>query len=132
MAARKKTTKKKKKKKTAARKKTTTSRAGAADQRIATLEERLAALESQGEMAREVRELRLSLLPTLETYRNNVRVRTQFGTQMKWVLAGTVATILVVVAVLASSGVLSADAAAILLGGTLIYVVFQLRNLLLD
>jgi len=132
MAARKKTTKKKKKKKkTAARKKTTTSRAGAADQRIATLEERLAALESQGEM-REVRELRLSLLPTLETYRNNVRVRTQFGTQMKWVLAGTVATILIVVAVLASSGVLSADAAAILLGGTLIYVVFQLRNLLLD
>jgi len=135
MAAKKKTTRKTAAKKTATRRPDGPS---AAEQSIRALEERVAALEaaaetdSPGEVARELRELRLSLLPTLETYRNNIRARAQLGIQMPWVLGGTIAVILIVVGVLAANGKLSADAVTILIGGTLLYAIVQLRNYLVD
>lgn len=135
MAAKKKTTKKTAAKKTATRRPAGPS---ATEQSIRALEERIAALEkasrteSPSETARELRELRLSLLPTLETYRNNIRVRGHLGTPMPWVLAGTIAVILIVVGVLAANGKLSADAASILFGGTILYAIVNLRNYLID
>jgi hypothetical protein len=47
-------------------------------------------------------------------------------------MAGIIVIILIVVGVLASNDVLSADAAGILIGGTLVYAVVKLRRYLLD
>jgi len=148
MAAKKKTTKKAAKK--APARKASAAPASGEDQAatLRRIEERLAALEARahehsagqesgtgasgGETARELRELRLSLLPTLETYRNNASARSRFGAQMPSVLAGTILVILILVSVLAWNGVLSGDAAVILITGTLVYAAIQLRNYLLD
>ncbi|MHC4850265.1 MAG: hypothetical protein ACYTEG_17705, partial [Planctomycetota bacterium] len=48
------------------------------------------------------------------------------------VYGGAVAIVLIVVGVLAGNDVLSADAAGILIGGTLVYAVIILRDYFLD
>jgi len=133
MAAKKKTTKKKAVRKTA--KKTATRRPAApsaTEESLSRIEGRLAALEAQPDAGRELRELRLALLPALESYRASVRAKGDVGLQMPYVMAGIIVIILIVVGVLASNDVLSADAAGILIGGTLVYAVVKLRRYLLD
>ncbi|MHC4940297.1 MAG: hypothetical protein ACYTHK_15235 [Planctomycetota bacterium] len=129
MAAKKKTAKKKTARKTPTRRPSATA---AIEESLKRIEGRLDALEAQADTGRELRELRLSLLPTLETYRMSMRARGDVGLQMPYVLGGAILVILIVVGVLGSNGVLSADATAILITGTLIYAIVSLRKYLFD
>ena len=129
-----------KKKKTAVRRKPAVRRPAAPsaassglENTLKQIEERLGALEAKVSTPTDLgREIRAVLQPAVDTYRESVRARGDIGIQLPFVLAGMIVTILIVVAVLASSGSISGDAAAILLGGTLLYAVMRLRRLFLD
>ena len=119
-----------KKKKTAVRR--PAARSGL-EKTLKQIEERLAALEAKVSTPTDLgREIRAVVQPAVDTYRESVRVRGDLGIQMPFVLAGMIVTILIVVAVLASRGSISGDAAALLRGGTLLYAVMRLRRLFLD
>ena len=134
MAAKKKTTKKKAAKKTATRKPVATRRPAdkaALEESLQKIEGRLAALEAQPDTGREMRELRLALLPALQMYRSSARTRKERGFAMPYVHGGSIAIILIVVGVMGTSGTLSPDATAILLTGTLVYAFLSFRDYLL-